>query len=127
MADETETKPPEAFAETFNRTLNERLADDPEVRVVSGMRPATAAERLFAFEVQHFGADAVRIREQIEKGSGSPIQLAKPEVRAQHAALEKLIEAEAKLAAAHTALIQADTDYEAALAATEPKPDAPSE
>lgn len=98
--------------------------------VVADQDPAVAASapaRLRAFEDEHFGNDVVRIRGQIERGSGSPYQDPKimpPELRRQHAALEKLIETERRLADAHTALLQAEADHEATLAATEPRPDA---
>lgn len=84
----------------------------------------TASERLRALEDEHFGEKCVRIRDQIERGSGSPYALAAPEVRAQHEALTKLITAEAKLSAANAAVAVAQNEYDAALAATEPKPDA---
>lgn len=85
--------------------------------------PATAAERLRAFEDKHLGVEAVRIGGRVERGFGSPYKELDPELRRQHLALEHLIDTEANLAAAHTALLQAETDHEAALAAAEPKPD----
>lgn len=88
-----------------------------------------ATARLRAFEDEHLGKDAVRIRGRIERGSGSPYQdptIMPPELRRQHAALEKLIETEQRLTDAHTALLQAEADHEAALAAAEPRTDAPA-
>jgi hypothetical protein len=89
--------------------------------------PLPAAERVRAFEDEHLGKDVVRINGRIERGSGSPYQDPKvmtPELRRQHAALEKLTETEQKLADANTALLQAQADHDTALAAAEPKPDA---
>lgn len=83
-----------------------------------------AADRVRAFEDKHLGKDAVRIGGRIERGSGSPFAAMSDEKKRQYAALEKLVAAEQKLADAHAAVIQAETDHEAALAAAEPKPDA---
>lgn len=76
--------------------------------------PMTGEQRLRAFEDLHFGEKAVRINGRIERGSGSPYQMAHPAVREQHARLEKLIESEQKLAEAHAALMAADEAHEAA-------------
>lgn len=86
---------------------SDRPTDTPEPQ-------GSAVDRLRAFEDKHFGEKAVRINGRIERGSGSPYQMAHPAVREQHARIEKLIEAEQKLAVAHTALIQADTEHEQA-------------
>lgn len=87
-------------------------------------REVPAAERLRAFEDEHLGKGAVRIGGKIERGFGSPFAALSDEKKRQYAALEKLAGAEQKLADAHTALIQAEADHEAALAAAEPKLDA---
>lgn len=84
--------------------------------------PMTAADRLRAFEDEHFGEKCVRINGLIERGSGSPYA-AKPELHAQYAALQRLIETEQQLADAHAALMVADDNHQAALAAVE-NPDA---
>jgi hypothetical protein len=73
--------------------------------------PMTAEGRLRAFEDEHFGKEAVRINGNIERGSGSPYQDAKPEIRKQHIALTALIAAEGKLNDAKGALAQAEADY----------------
>lgn len=86
--------------------------------------PVPAAARIRAFEDEHLGKDAVRINDRIERGSGSPFAALSPEHKRQYAALEKLVVAEQKLADAHAALIQADVEHDAALAAAEPAPDA---
>jgi len=86
-----------------------------------------AATRLRAFEDEHLGEDAVRINEQIERGHGSAYARLSPAKHKQYEALEKLVATEQKLADAHTALMQADVDHEAAmaeLAAAENEPDA---
>jgi hypothetical protein len=82
--------------------------------------PESATDRLRAFEDEHFGAKG----DKIERGSGSAYAAAPAEIRRQHAAIEHLIVTEQKLADAHAAVIQAEADHEAALAAAEPKPDA---
>lgn len=79
----------------------------------------SAAARLQAFEDEHLGVDAVRINGQIERGVGSAYAKMSDEERAQHVALENLVAAEAKLIDAHTALMKADADCEAAAAAVE--------
>lgn len=86
-------------------------------------REMPASDRVRAFEDEHVGKDAVRIGGRIERGSGSPFAALSPEKKRQYAALEKLVVAEQKLADAHAALVQAEADHEAALAAAEPKPD----
>jgi hypothetical protein len=91
--------------------------------------PATTVDRLRAFEDQHLGKDVVRINGRIERGYGSPFQnpdKMPPELRRQHAALERVIETEQRLTDARTALLQAEADHEAALAATEPRSDGPA-
>lgn len=89
--------------------------------------PASAADRLKAFEDAEFGPDAVRIRGKVERGYGSPFADMSPEKKRQYAAIEKLVETEQKLADAHAALIAADVAHDAALADAEPKPDAPAD
>lgn len=121
MADETTTDKPLADL----AAAEERIDAPVDVREPGDPRPSDrptdtpepegrAADRLRAFEDKHFGKDAVRINGRIERGSGSPYQMAHPLVREQHARIEKLIEAEEKLAVAHAALIQADTEHEMA-------------
>lgn len=95
-----------------------------EQAIVPEPAAPSAPERLRAFEDEHLGKDCVRIRGKVERGSGSPYQLMSPELKAQYAALEKLIEAEQKLADARAAVLQAEADHAAALAALEAKPDA---
>lgn len=98
-------------------------AIDPPVHEPELVEKVDAAARLRAFEDKHFGTQAVRINDRIERGMGSPYQMAAPEVRKQHKAIENLIEAEAKLAAAHSALIAADAEYEAAEKACDAAPE----
>ncbi len=106
-----DTKP----SDTFGKKHAETSKAKPE--------PAPAVQRQRAFEDEHVGKDAVRINGKIERGSGSPFAALDAETKRQYAALERLVEAEQKLADAHAALIQADVDHEAALADAEPKPD----
>lgn len=104
-------------AETSATDQNEdfRHAPDnpaPEDGVlVSGMRPATAAERLFHFEETHFGPECVRIDGQVERGSGSPFSQMSDEDKAAYAALERLVAAEAELNSARAALAVAEAKY----------------
>lgn len=93
-------------------------------QVTDPPREVPAADRIRAFEDEHVGPEAVRIGGRIERGYGSPFAELAPELKRQYAALEKLVAAEQNLADAHTKLIQAEADHEAALAAAEPKPDA---
>jgi hypothetical protein len=95
---------------------NEFSKPDP---VVAAEAETSAAARLKAFEDEHLGVDAVRINGQIERGVGSQFAKMSDAERAQHAALENLVAAEAKLIDAHTALMKADADCEAAAAAVE--------
>lgn len=84
--------------------------------------PQTASARLRAFEDEVFGPDAVRINGHIERGVGSHFQNPKKmtaEQRAHHAALERLVKTEAKVADASAALAKAESDHEAALKAAD--------
>lgn len=99
------------------------MADEAPTEIVAhDPAPMSAAERLRAFEDETFSKDGVlpvRINDRIERGSGSPYQMAAPEVREQYAALEKLVEAEQKLADAKAALAVAEEAHGQALAAVE--------
>lgn len=133
MADEVATadKPLDHLADT-ERALDAGpvAAGDPAAapaeapQVADPPRELPAADRVRAFEDEHLGKEAVRIGGRIERGYGSPFAAMSDEKKRQYAALEKLVAAEQKLADAHAALIQAEADHEAALAAAEPKPDA---
>lgn len=95
--------------------------------VMPESEPTGAVERLRSFEDKYVGKKAVRVGGRIERGFGSPYQnptVLTPELRRQHAAIEHLVESEKHLAEAHTKLLQAEVDHEAALAACEPRPDA---
>lgn len=78
-----------------------------------------AAQRLREFEDEHLGADAVRIRGQVERGHGSLFQRLSPEHQKAHAAIEKTVATEQKLADAHAALLTAEAEHNAALAAAD--------
>jgi hypothetical protein len=131
MADETTTDKPLAQLAEAEKNVNPPVVakDSPEaVSLEPGTtppdwtpqpEPASATERLRAFEDKHFGEDAVRINGRIERGSGSPYQMAHPDVRRQHQALERLIETEQKLIEAHTALMAADQAHDEAEQAVE--------
>lgn len=78
----------------------------------------TAAAKLRAFEDKHLGRKAMRNKEgHVEKGYGSPFKAMTSEQHAEHAALEKLVEAEAKVDAANVELSAAKAAHETAKAA----------
>ncbi len=80
--------------------------------------PDTAAAKLRAFEDKHLGRKAMRNKDGVvEKGFGSPFKAMSPELLAEHAALEKLVEAEAKVDEANIELSAAKVAHEAAKAA----------
>jgi hypothetical protein len=80
--------------------------------------PDTAAAKLRAFEDKYLGKKAVRSKDgHVEKGYGSPFKAMTPEQHAEHAALEKLVEAEAKVDEANIELSTAKAALESAKAA----------
>lgn len=81
--------------------------------------PASAAQRLRAFEDEHLGPDAVRIGGHVEKGHGSAFKSLSPAHHGHYAALEKLVDAETKLGVATSAQAQAQAAYDAAKAHAE--------
>lgn len=104
--------PPEPFAATDGH-----LADPKAYNLAF---KDAAPERLRAFEDATMGPNAPRINGAVERGHGSLYSRMTDPQKAEHAGLEKLVGAEQKLAEAHAALIQAEADHEAALAAAEP-------
>lgn len=70
-------------------------------------------ELLAAFEREKLGRDTPRHHGRIEKGFGAPFHKLKPEDQARHAALEELIDADAALSAAETALDTAKAHHAA--------------
>lgn len=81
---------------------------------------STGAEKLRAFEDRHLGKNAVRINGEVERGHGSAFalkMLESPELRREHAAIERLIDAEKHLAEAEGAVSTAKTAHESAKAA----------
>lgn len=111
MADETETKPLSELVET------ERKLDEPKEPVEPVPEPLpeeeiTAAQRLRAFEDEHLGADTTRIGGKIEKGHGSHFHTKlTDEERAEHTALERLIQAESELSKATADLAAAQDKH----------------
>lgn len=76
--------------------------------------PRTPATKMLAdLELDLFGPDPVLVRGKVERGSGSQYQALSPEDRAHFDAVEKLVEAEAKLEQAEAAVGQAKNDLEA--------------
>lgn len=89
--------------------------DPPEPEVLDEPVRLTAKERLRAYEDEVLGEKAVRISGHIERGSGSHFQTKMTDdQRAHHAALERLVEAEQKLADAGAALASAEAAHRAA-------------
>lgn len=113
MPDDTQHPAPEPSKPSFlssglDTTLTTKLTGGPA-------EPDTAAKKLRAFEDKHLGRKAVRNKEGVvEKGYGSPFKAMTPEQHAEHAALEKLVEAEAKVDAANAELSAAKVAHEAA-------------
>lgn len=106
----------ELQAESDAATAKQRQADEAEREPVVETPPVTAKSRLRAFEDDAIGEDAVRISDQIERGSGSLYQtVLTPEQRAQHAALEKLVEAEQRVADTSAALATAQIAHDQAV------------
>lgn len=87
--------------------------------VFAASEPASAAQRLRAFEDEHLGPNAVRIGGHVEKGHGSAFKALSPAHHGHYAALEKLVDAETKLGAATSAQAQAQAAYDAARAHAE--------
>jgi hypothetical protein len=92
----------------------------PVVDQFEASEPASAAQRLRAFEDEHLGADAVRIHgDRVERGSGSLFQRLPPEKRKAHELIEKTVETERNLAHAREKLAIAENTHNAAVAAAE--------
>jgi hypothetical protein len=96
-----------------NKTSSPFIGSPSEVAAETP--PDNATTRLRAFEDDTLGEDAVRIHGRIERGSGSHYQTKLThEQRMQHVALEKMIEAEQKVADTSVALENAKIAHEAA-------------
>lgn len=127
MADDTQTSDKPSFIAPGKSADPVLLDKGDSVVNLNPPRETPAVDRLRAFEDEAFKGSqiqVVRIGDRIERGVGSAFAALSPEKKRQYAALEKLVEAEQKLADAHAAVIQAEADHEAALADAEPKPDA---
>lgn len=74
---------------------NEPPAPEPMLGV-SGMRPATAAEHLYKFELEKFGPDATRWDGKVERGHGSLYSRMTDADKAKHAELEAAANAAAE-------------------------------
>ncbi len=75
----------------------ETKAVEPEVRTEPEVDPNDPQTRLRAFEDRVLGEDVVRIDGKVERGIGSKFSLMDDVKKAEHAALERLIEAEQKM------------------------------
>lgn len=83
----------------------------------------TAEQRLRAFEDKHLGANVPRIKDQIERGIGSRHAMLDAVRKAEHAALERLVNAEKELVEATAAMDRAKAEHAAASEAVDgPKP-----
>lgn len=82
--------------------------------IFAASEPASAAQRLRAFEDEHLGPDTPRFAGQIERGHGSPLRNLSPELQRKHTTIERLIESENKVAEAAAKLSAADAHHEAA-------------
>lgn len=87
--------------------------------VAAPAEPEDAQQRLRDFEDKNVGVDAVRVEGKIERGIGSKFSLMSEEQRAEHAALERLVEAEQNLLRATAALAEAKAEFTAALEAAD--------
>jgi hypothetical protein len=97
----------------------ERKIDPPAHEPSPSDEPTSAVDRLRAFEDEKLGKDTPRQNGAIERGVGSHFSRMSDEDKAMHAKIEKLIETEGKLSAAHTALLTADAEHDAALKAVD--------
>jgi len=113
MADETTTQAPAAEVTTGPPiVLPPNTAPPPAPEP----EPDTAKAKLRAFEDEHLGKDAVRIKGEIERGHGSPFAAMKPELKRHYEALERVVAAEQKVDDAAAALAAAKVAHEAAMA-----------
>lgn len=77
--------------------------------------PASAVQRLRAFEDEHLGTDTPRFAGKIEKGHGSLFGRLPDDKQKAHAAFEKAVVTEQKLADAHGALLAAEAEHNVAV------------
>ncbi len=80
--------------------------------------PATAKDKLRAFEDEVFGKDVGRINGDVERGIGSPYAAMTPHQKAHYASLEQLMKAEKTMADATATLADAEAKHEAAIKAS---------
>lgn len=76
-----------------------------------------ADDQLRAFEDKHFGKDVPRYEGRVERGHGSRYQRLDASARAEHAALERLVDAEEHVQKALRELSHAQARHAAAKAA----------
>lgn len=117
-----EKTPEEIRAEEDARLAAEDRARLDAEEHAEAAEPQSAAQRLRAFEDEVFGKDAIRINAHIERGVGSHYQDPRKmthEQRAHHAALERLVKTEQKVADTSAALAKAEVEHEAALKAAD--------
>lgn len=91
-------------------------ARDAPDDIFAASEPASAAQRLRAFEDEHLGPDAVRIGGHVEKGHGSRFAGLSQPHRRHYTALERLVDAETNLRGATAAQAKAQADFDAAQA-----------
>lgn len=95
------------------------VLDRPVIDAFEAAEPASAAQRMRAFEDEHLGAEAPRIDGKIERGHGSLFSRLSPDQRARHAKIEHLAHAEDKVAQAAEKLSEAQVGHAQAVAALE--------
>jgi len=76
--------------------------------------PMSAKDTLRAYEDEVLGVRAGRINGEVERGHGSPWAALSPELRARHAALERLVVCEKAVQDADVALLKAQSEHDAA-------------
>ena len=88
--------------------------EKPAFKTFAPPPPRSAKDRLRAFEDKHLGHDVQRIDGVIERGHGSAFKALPAEKQAEYVAIEKLVEAEAKVASASADLEAAKVNLAAA-------------
>jgi hypothetical protein len=80
-----DTDKPLATLDDAERAIDPPVPADP----TEASEPASAAQRLRAFEDEHLGKDTPRFQGKVERGHGAPLRFLSDELRAEHAALER--------------------------------------
>jgi hypothetical protein len=116
MVDETLPHPAPASPSIFSPAAPATPAPTPVPAVKA---PVTAADKLRAFEDDHFGKDAPRINGELERGVGSPYSRMTLHQKRHYESLEHLVKAEKKVADASFELETAKAKHLAAVKASD--------